>query len=118
MNTFDFGAGPVPAHQHANGGGWVADTATVAPTAWIGPDARVSGNACVFDNAQVSGLGRSDGYAFNYLLCTDGVMRVFAGCRCFTMGEAREHWIKTRGGTPLGEETMIILDALEKIASI
>ena len=29
MTTFDFGKGPVPAHQHPNGGGWVADTATV-----------------------------------------------------------------------------------------
>ena len=30
-NTFDFkdGNGPVPAHQHPNGGGWVADTAKV-----------------------------------------------------------------------------------------
>lgn len=25
--TFDFGFGPVPAHWHPNGGGWVADTA-------------------------------------------------------------------------------------------
>lgn len=36
--TFDFedGNGPVPAHQHSNGGGWVADTATVADTAYVG----------------------------------------------------------------------------------
>jgi len=27
MTKFDFGAGPVPAHKHKNGGGWVADTA-------------------------------------------------------------------------------------------
>ena len=29
--TFDFkdGNGPVPAHEHPNGGGWVADTAKV-----------------------------------------------------------------------------------------
>ena len=25
MTTFDFGTGPVPAHQHPNGGGWVAE---------------------------------------------------------------------------------------------
>jgi len=30
--TSDFGSGPVPAHQHKNGGGWVADTAFVAET--------------------------------------------------------------------------------------
>ena len=23
--TYDFGAGPVAAHRHPNGGGWVAD---------------------------------------------------------------------------------------------
>ena len=30
--TFDFedGNGPVPAHRHSNGGGWVADTAQVS----------------------------------------------------------------------------------------
>ena len=41
--TYDFGAGPVPAHQHPNGGGWVAAAAFVAPKAWIGPAARVAG---------------------------------------------------------------------------
>lgn len=57
-DTFDFGddhefvdrpnfAGPVPAHRHANGGGWVADTATVDPTAYVGPSAQVSGHAQV-----------------------------------------------------------------------
>ncbi len=47
MTTFDFGAGPVPAHKHPNGGGWVADTATVSNTAYVGIDARVYGNAVV-----------------------------------------------------------------------
>lgn len=51
--TFDFGNGPVPAHQHPNGGGWVADTAYVADSAYVGPDARVCGDAWVFDNAWV-----------------------------------------------------------------
>ena len=52
---FDFGYGPVPAHQHKNGGGWVADTAMVAETAFVGPNARVYGNAWVYGNAQVYG---------------------------------------------------------------
>ena len=42
-------------HQHPNGGGWVANTATVDSTAYVDGDARVSGNAQVFGNAQVSG---------------------------------------------------------------
>jgi hypothetical protein len=43
--TIDFqdGNGPVAAHRHENGGGWVADTATVKPTAWVGGNARVGG---------------------------------------------------------------------------
>ena len=39
--------------RHANGGGWVADSAKVAPTACIGPDAMVLGSAQVSDNAIV-----------------------------------------------------------------
>ena len=53
MTTFDFGNGPVPAHKHPNGGGWVADTAKVADTAYVGPDAQVSDTARVSENAQV-----------------------------------------------------------------
>jgi hypothetical protein len=58
MTTFDFGDGngPVPAHKHPNGGGWVADTATVDETAYVGgAEARVYGNAQVSGNAKVSG---------------------------------------------------------------
>jgi len=33
----------VPAHQHPNGGGWVADTATVLDEVYVGPTARVFG---------------------------------------------------------------------------
>ena len=53
--TYDFldGAGSVPAHQHSNGGGWVADSAYVAASAFVGPDAKVFGNAWIFDNAWV-----------------------------------------------------------------
>ena len=61
--TFDFedGSGPVPAHLHANGGGWVANTAwvfgkaQVADNARVFGTARVSGNARVSDNARVFG---------------------------------------------------------------
>ena len=57
MTTFDFndGNGPVAAHQHPNGGGWVADTAKVADTSYVGPDAWVYGNAEVSGTARVSG---------------------------------------------------------------
>jgi hypothetical protein len=65
VTTFDFGDGngPVPAHKHPNGGGWVADTATVDDTAYVGPDARVFGKARVFGYAQVYGNARVFGKA-------------------------------------------------------
>ena len=34
------------------------------------------------------------------------------------MATAREHWTTTRGGTPLGEETTIILDFIERMAEV
>jgi carbonic anhydrase/acetyltransferase-like protein (isoleucine patch superfamily) len=83
-SIYDFGDGDlVYAHQHNNPdgsiGGWVADTAYVAPTAYVGKDAlvfeyaRVLGNAMVLETAEVSGhamvledtkiYGRVCGYA-------------------------------------------------------
>jgi len=55
--TFDFqdGNGPVSAHQHPNGGGWVADTATVVDTVYVGPNAKIYGNAWIYDDAWVFG---------------------------------------------------------------
>jgi hypothetical protein len=34
------------------------------------------------------------------------------------MEKAREHWIKTRGGTPLGDESLALVDHLERMARI
>ena len=51
---------------------------------------------------------RSDGYEFFLWHCKEGFF-VKAGCRFMDMKEARKHWKKTRGGTPLGDETMDIL---------
>jgi hypothetical protein len=56
---------------------------------------------------------RSDGYMFRLLDCADGMPRLTAGCRDFAMSEAWEHWQRTRGGTPLGEETFDILHLFE-----
>ena len=51
---------------------------------------------------------RSDGYEFFLWHCEKGFF-VSAGCRFMGMKEARQHWKSTRGGTPLGDETMDIL---------
>ena len=46
---------PEEQHQHKNGGGWVANTATVDDSAFVGADARVSGDAWVSGDARVYG---------------------------------------------------------------
>ena len=125
MVDFQDGEGPVAAHKHSNGGGWVADTARVYGNALVYGNARVDGDALVYGNARVYdtarvygnarvyGIMRSDGYCFVYVPCADGKKRVIVGCRYFTMPEALRHWKKTRGGTALGRETMKILAALK-----
>jgi hypothetical protein len=57
MDTYDFkdGHGPVNAHRHSDGKGWVADTATVESTVYIGPNAKVYGDAKVYGRAWVYG---------------------------------------------------------------
>jgi len=58
----------------------------------------------------VVGPFRSDNYQF--VITKDGGVR--AGCRVFdNFTDAREHWKTTRGDTPLGRETMRILDWCE-----
>jgi len=89
MTTHDFGTGPVPAHQHSNGGGWIADTATVAETAYVGPnakifgnaricnDAQIYGNAQIYNNARIYGNAQIYGYAQIYgnsLICDDALI--------------------------------------------
>ena len=64
----------------------------------------------------VQGPARSDGYFFTLTSFKDEGVRVKAGCRNFSLAEAREHWGKTRQGTPLGDETFAILDCLEAMA--
>jgi carbonic anhydrase/acetyltransferase-like protein (isoleucine patch superfamily) len=54
-DTYDFGKGHEPAHQHANGGGWVADTAHVEPSVFVGPDAKVCDFAIVSGGVRLSG---------------------------------------------------------------
>lgn len=68
--TFDFGDGPVPAHQHQNKlpgleapGGWVADTAFVSPEAYMSEDALVWGQAQVYEGVSIYGEARIFGSA-------------------------------------------------------
>lgn len=59
---------------------------------------------------------RSDGYEF-YALTRSGELWIKAGCRFFSISDARKHWVK-RAGTQLGEETTAILDHAERTAKI
>ena len=137
-NVFNFENhdGDVPAHRHPNGGGWVANTARVADTVYVEPYARVYGDAVISGNVVISGrsyvygdamitedvevygIRRSDGYVFVYVPDADGVMKVQAVCTDFTMEEAKKHWKKTIGGTPLGDETMAILNCIEILSKV
>lgn len=53
-------------NKHPNGGGMVADTATVDPAAYVGPDACVYGDARVYGDAYVYGVARVCGNAYVY----------------------------------------------------
>lgn len=64
-------------------------------------------------------VNRSDGYTFTIFEGRKDddektlEIRITAGCRNFSLAEAREHWQTTRVGTWLGEESLRILDYLE-----
>jgi hypothetical protein len=60
---------------------------------------------------------RSDGYRFIGWV-KNGVLQIRAGCHDLSIIEARKHWAKTRGRTQLGDETMVILDHIERVAKI
>lgn len=99
----------------------------VSDNAWVYGNARVYGNAQVYGNARVYGdarvydpitmTTRTDGYTF-LIAPTPNGPRIIAGCRYFTFSEARKHWTRTRGGTQLGEESLAIVDHLERMSSI
>ncbi len=104
-------------------GGWIEkeENLSVSGNAWVYGNARVSGNARVYGNAWVSGVNiaatRSDNYTFTVAPTPDGP-RIIAGCRYFTFDEARAHWSETRGGTRLGDESLALVDHLERMAVI
>ena len=65
----------------------------------------------------IQGPTRADGYAFFLQQLTgDTEPMVKAGCRYFTLSEARTHWQETRGGTSLGVETFTIIDCMVAMA--
>ena len=63
METHDFydGRGPVPAHRHPNGGGWVSDDSKVDPLSIIDEGSSVSSESRVSGGSLVSGSQVSGG---------------------------------------------------------
>jgi carbonic anhydrase/acetyltransferase-like protein (isoleucine patch superfamily) len=104
-------------HHHTNGGGFVADTATVAATAYVGPSAMVldsaqvrdyariedyavvqgtaqvygnaivSGHAWIIDSAQVYGYAKVRDYA-----CVKEEARVYDNARLYERATAAGDW--------------------------
>jgi len=107
----------------------LVDSAALGLTAgtvggWIEKEdnlSQVSGNARVYGDARVSKVNltmvRSDGYAFSVCATPDGP-RIIAGCRYFTYSEAKKHWKETRGGTQLGDESLLIVKSLKAMAKM
>ena len=120
-NAWVFGNARVHGNAQVSGGAWVYSDARVSSNARVHGDAWVSGNAWVYGNAWVSGkiiaATRSDGYTFLVTDTTDG-LRIIAGCHYSTFEQARAHWTETRGGTQLGDESLALVDHLERMAAI
>lgn len=103
-STFDFGNGPVPAHQHSNGGGWVADTAKLSETAYVGLNAQVGGNARVAGNACVTGSAQVGGGEWaesppqmqvgRWYACMHSKEIIAIGCQKIEIAKAGPAWIK------------------------
>ena len=67
------------------------------------------GGADLGDQWVIQGSTRSDGHPFMLSHLTNEPVLVKAGCRSLEPSEAVEHWTKTRGGTPLGDESLAIV---------
>ena len=67
----------------------------------------------------LQGGTRSDGYAFAFAkLDAGGPALIRAGCRAFTPAKAVKYWMDTRGGTPLGDESIMLVKQLVELAAL
>jgi uncharacterized protein YjbI with pentapeptide repeats len=68
----------------------------------------------------IVGGQRTDGYRFLLIRAADASgFTLRAGCRSFaSFADARAHWKDTRGGTELGDESLALVDQLERMATI
>lgn len=69
----------------------VRDECLIYGDAYIRGNQKLQYNVVIKEDYHYS-VTRTDGYDFMYLPCSDGKMRILAGCRYFTIEEARQHW--------------------------
>jgi len=53
LSLFDFGEGPMPAHKHPNGGGWVSNDSTVPESVFVSEDSKVYGGSVLGEYVEV-----------------------------------------------------------------
>lgn len=94
-HDFKDGKGKVFAHRHDNGGGWVADTAYVAPGVKVTRNAQVFDYAKVYDSCKIMGSSRVFGHA-----------RLFDSVELFK--DARVHAQATLGDTVQVHDSAIV----------
>ena len=73
--------------------------------------ANLSG-ANLFGANLIVGGYRSDGFCFLLYKEPDGTVKLRAGCRYFSIKEAKAHWLATRNGTQLGRESAALIAGL------
>ena len=109
---YDFGLGPVPAHRHANGGGWVADTVDLDPEAFVEEGSLVFGNVRMRGPVRIEGRSRVHGNAWVW-----GSVRIQGGssvCEHAMVSEAA----KIRGGSVAKGRTWVTGNACLDGASV
>ena len=123
LHDFQDGNGPVPAHQHANGGGWVADTAKVEPSAQVFSNAQVcgnaqvSGNARVCDNADIFQIGPIGSRNDTLTICrtTEG-WQAATGCWLGTLDDFKAAVVKQHGEhSHYGQQYAAALDFADRM---
>lgn len=108
---YDFGEGPVAAHNHPKGGGLVADTVMIDETAYVGPYAMVYGNARVYGEARIDGYAKVYGNAF-----VSGNAKVYGDAQVFGEAVVRDNArisgnAKVYGKAKISESAQVFGDA-------
>ena len=99
-HDFKDGKGPVPAHRHCKGKGWVADTTTVENTVYVGLNAQVYGYAQVAGDAKVAGDAQVYGDA-----------SVYGGAKVFGKAEVYEY-ARMSGAAKVSGDAKVYGDAV------